>query len=173
MQRQASSARCSWQVTYPEAAGATTRARAEMHIAKGLPAHRSLGGWQRRTQKVDAMPTLLPCSCIVRSARRHARGAPIWRLGNSVKLPSRSPAFWDDRCNAGRVVCNDRVGRESQQLPKSKLIDVEGMAEVIAQYVYEHRINVAAILRGSIRCEGVHRGSGASPALGDEPALDC
>jgi hypothetical protein len=38
VQSQAFSARCSWQVTDPEAAGATTRARAEMRIAKGLPA---------------------------------------------------------------------------------------------------------------------------------------
>ena len=36
---QAFGAECPWQVTDPEAAGATTRARKEMHIAKGFPAH--------------------------------------------------------------------------------------------------------------------------------------
>lgn len=121
MQSQAFAARWSWQVTDPEAAGVTTRARAEMHIAKGLPAHWSPGSWQRWARKVGAMPTLLLCSCSVCSARRHARGALIWRLGNSVKLPSRSSVSWDNRCNTGAPVCDDRVGREALTAAKIKV----------------------------------------------------
>jgi hypothetical protein len=40
---------------------------------------------------------------------------------------------------------------------------LEGVTDVIALYVYENWMNVVAILR-----EEVQRGSGASPALGDE-----
>ena len=112
MQSQASGARCSWQVTDPEAAGVTTRARVDRRIAKGVPTLWSPDGWQPRARKVDATPTLLLCSCSACSASRYARGAKIWRLGNSVNLPSRSSASWDDRCNAEAAVCDDRVGRE-------------------------------------------------------------
>lgn len=176
------SQRCSWQVTDPEAASVTTRARVDMRIAKGVPTLWSPGGWQPRAGKVDATPTLL-CSCSVCSASRYARGAKIWRLGNSVNLPSRSSASWDDRCNAGAAVCDDRVGREAITAAKikisqrckrwgddfpSKLGPGRG-TDVIAQYVYENRINVVAISRRTIRCE-MQRGSDASPALGDEQA---
>ena len=69
MQSQAFGARYSWQVTGPEAAGATTRACAAMHIAKGFPADEGPGS--DRYEKWNAMPTLLLCSCSVCSVRGH------------------------------------------------------------------------------------------------------
>ena len=70
-ERQAFGARRSWQVTDPDAACATKRAHAKMHIAKGPPAD-----WSRGSDGHEKWMQCPRCCCAraVCFARGHARG---------------------------------------------------------------------------------------------------
>ncbi len=120
MQSQAFGARCSWQVTDPEAAGATIRSCAKMDIAKGSLHKRALAvdGHQKWGAMAHVAAVLVH---FVFRTRERKRGAANKCLGNFAEPSSRSLVSKDHCGNDGRIKCDDRAGRNSSNLRRQAL----------------------------------------------------